>query len=582
MSTAAVHTPLRIAIGLSGGVDSAVTALVLSRCVHTTADVAALHRLGGAHAQPPPLSALQAAIDARQPLHQLLRVRPPRSSSSSSGDGGRVLHDARPVHYTPVFVRCWQDESTSAGWCVRAQAEYDDAQRVARALELLPSDAAPLPLHDLSCAYAELCFQRMLDAFAAGDTLNVDVLCNSKVKFGELLRALHRVDAPSGAAPLLATGHYARTWVPPWCGVDGGASSALLVRPLTAGSDLNDQTVFLSRVPPSTLAHAVFPLGHLVACKADVRALAHSFFGRCGGGAAAHISCKKTSTGICFVGPPPRGAAVPSHFAGFLNEYIAPPPSSTAAPDRTRFRDATTGETLWWLEGAAEGRRHGSAGAALRADYPGCLPAYLLTLGQRVRLRRHSAAEHGGQVREAPYYVARKTLAPLPPATPGSDGVGVVRVLAEVDVVPVWDHPLLYSSRATVASLRWWLPPWVLHRCSTLCPERRVRRLRCHCCTRHQEPLQLATVEWAVADECVDGGDDGVRVRHARVHFAVAVRAIAVGQALVVYASLAALVQIAQPGDDPLPVHARPASAAAMAVIGSGWVASGEPPPHRP
>ncbi|AYU76181.1 tRNA-methyl transferase, putative [Leishmania donovani] len=602
MSVATTRSQLRIAIGLSGGVDSAVTALVLQRCVHTTLDVAALRCFGGPRAPPPPLRALRAAVDAHVPLHELL------GKLVTAGEPGIAAagYDAAPVQYTPFFMRNWHDDNAASGWCERAQVDYDDAQQVARALDLLPRDGTPLPMYDLSSEYVGQCFERMLAAYAAGHTLNVDVLCNSKIKFGALTRALRRTGS-AFSETLLATGHYARTWDLPR-GVHGGDNAkrrlVLLVRPCSAGRDLNDQTVFLSRVPPSALATAIFPLGHLFTCKADVRALARHSFGHSGGTAAvassdgepqrtvAHISRKKTSTGICFVGPPSAATCAgdtscSSRFPPFLNEYLPPPPPPPLPSTRTVFCDAVTGEELLVPGDTAEHfagaplqpfacRLHrGPMFGALRADYPGLLPAYAFTLGQRVRLCRRTV---DGRVREAAYYVADKVLAPLPSSDMSDDKAVPVRLLAEVRVVAQWNHALLYASQATVASLHWWLPPPVLHQRAVAYHERGVYGLRCHCCTRHQEALQPATVEWEAADEELSA-DAEVRVRRARVHFDAPLRAVTPGQALVAYMPLLELEGGWKKGRDASRGDAEPSPPEAMAVIGSGWVVSPDSPP---
>ncbi|GET86008.1 tRNA-methyl transferase, putative [Leishmania tarentolae] len=601
MSVATTRSQLRIAIGLSGGVDSAVTALVLKRCVHTALDITALRCFGGPRAPPPPLSALQAAVDAHLPLHELLGKLVTAGGPVTATAGCA----AAPVQYTPFFMRNWSDNNAASGWCVRTQVDYDDAQQVARALDLLPRDGTPLPLYDFSAEYAEQCFERMLAAYAVGQTLNVDVLCNSKIKFGVLMRALHRTESVFSET-LLATGHYARTWDLPrgaHSGDDDKRQPVLLVRPCSAGRDLNDQTVFLSRVPPSALARALFPLGHLFTCKADVRALATHSFGRSGGTAAvassdgkpqctvAHIAQKKTSTGICFVGQPSTATGTgatscSSRFPPFLNEYL-PPPLPPLPSTHTVFCDAVTGEELFVPDDTAghcadaplqliQRRPHsGPAFDALREDYPGLLPAYAFTLGQRVRLCRRTV---DGRVREAVYYVADKALAPLPPSALSDGKVMPVRLLSQVRVVAQWNNALLYTSQVTVESLDWWLPLSVLHQRAVAYHERGVYELRCHCCTRHQEPLQSATLEWEAEDEELLAGAD-VRVRRARVHLDAPLRAVTPGQALVAYMPLMELEEGGKKGPATSHSDAEPSPPEAMAVIGSGWVVLPDSPP---
>ena len=622
MVSRATPFSLRIAIGLSGGVDSAVTALLLHRCVRTEADVAALRCFGTAYASPPAPETLQSAVAAEASLLSLLpsHVQHQIREDLSQQTDGSVTHDAA-VEYYPFHMRNWHDDDAANGWCARSLSDYDDAQRVAWALRLLPRTSA-LPVLDFAETYSRECFQRMLDAYAAGCTLNVDVLCNSRIKFGAVAEALKVVQASSHVSldestaaataaettprkTLLATGHYARTWRMPVAlpRATGQQAPALLVQPCSAGHDLNDQTHFLSRVPPSALAGALFPLGHLFTSKAEVRSLAHHAFSA--NRDIAHLAQKPTSTGICFVNPPSslppdskRGrttTAAEGHkkravssspscktrFASFLNQFLppppppSPPPSPTSAsrslslsPVCTVFRDVSA-------DIPKELVVNDDVFRALRTDYPSYLPAFAVTLGQRLRL----ADTHvDGTVKKAPvktFYVARKVCLPAPLTT--NEDAHAVRLLAEVHVVDRWDHPLLFTTCIKAASLRWWwLPPAALN-----AP---VLSRSCLCALRHQMAPQPATIRWTTADEeASSGGEDGVRVRHCTVEFDTPVRAPVAGQAVVLYASLTEVQRAfaAPPGTTVqrqglCALSSCIAAADALAVIGSGWVDVGE------
>ncbi|KPA73218.1 putative tRNA-methyl transferase [Leptomonas pyrrhocoris] len=582
--TSCVARPLRIAIALSGGVDSAVAALLLRRCVRTNADVAALRRFGSARAQPPALTDLQAAVAAERSLFSMLpdTVKSEMCVSAHEHD----LHN-REVELYPFFLRCWHDDSAPHGWCAQSQSDYDDAQRIAHTLELLPRTAA-LSVLDYAEEYAAQCFQRMLHAYAAGNTLNVDVLCNSRIKFGVVAQALKVVPTSSSSTreretrerpqqTLLATGHYARTW--DVCSSRGSAEprAALLLQPCSARHDLNDQTHFLSRVPPSTLAGALFPIGHLFKAKADVRTLAQHVFSA--DDDVAHIARKRTSTGICFVGAPPSPSpsAFTTHstppsckarFASFLNEFLPPPPPSlppSSPPRHTAFREATTNTEKMLVSGT-------NTFGPLKDDYPAYLPAYAVTLGQRLRLAdAHSDGTHGHLERYC--YVARKRL--LPASSSGEPHE--VRLLEEVLVVDRWDHPLLCTSCVGAVSLRWWLPTDVLRRAAGGADGTHFA-LPCLCALRHQMAPQPAVIRWARESEAeVEArreSADGLCVRSCTVHFEAPVRAPATGQALVVYASLSAVKKLLRPSAAAVQAAASMSSPAPpLAVIGSGWVA---------
>ncbi|EKF37362.1 hypothetical protein MOQ_002232 [Trypanosoma cruzi marinkellei] len=498
-------TAVRVAIALSGGVDSAVAALFLHRCVPHWGDVEALWRLE----RPLALCEVVKALEQHRPLSEVVALAP--------ATGNR--HDpAAAVKYFPLFMKNWDDafESDGAGrsWCEAAQQDYNDATDVARALGLLHSGEI-LPLHNYSACYVEKCFQPMLDAYARGATLNVDVLCNEEVKFLALLDAL----LTAGRAAYLATGHYARTVYFPLLSRENAAPTSLRViaRPFSARNDLNDQTVFLSRLSKRQTLRAIFPLGHVFERKSDVRAVAEHFGMR-------RISAKKTSTGLCFVGEHYKraggGGSCAGGFRSFLEEYMAPNCTAlqklTAAGQQTTFINAETGDVVE------------ASGLALQRDDDDddgvLLPAYSLTLGQLIR----GKSEDGKMVR---YYVQRKELFPFRENCNNGDNEdddgGQVRHLHTVWLVDRWDHPLLYGKVARIHDVKLSVhPQWLGNREGSV-------RLHCRCCARHQEPLRPALIcfDWSDVRE----KNDCIRVATATVLFEEPVRALTPGQALVAY-----------------------------------------------
>ncbi|EKF29448.1 hypothetical protein MOQ_006769 [Trypanosoma cruzi marinkellei] len=521
-------TAVRVAIALSGGVDSAVAALFLHRCVPHWGDVEALWRLE----RPLALCEVVKALEQHRPLSEVVALAP--------ATGNR--HDpAAAVKYFPLFMKNWDDafESDGAGrsWCEAAQQDYNDATDVARALGLLHSGEI-LPLHNYSACYVEKCFQPMLDAYARGATLNVDVLCNEEVKFLALLDAL----LTAGRAAYLATGHYARTVYFPLLSRENAAPTSLRViaRPFSARNDLNDQTVFLSRLSKRQTLRAIFPLGHVFERKSDVRAVAEHFGMR-------RISAKKTSTGLCFVGEHYKraggGGSCAGGFRSFLEEYMAPNCTAlqklTAAGQQTTFINAETGDVVE------------ASGLALQRDDDDddgvLLPAYSLTLGQLIR----GKSEDGKMVR---YYVQRKELFPFRENCNNGDNEdddgGQVRHLHTVWLVDRWDHPLLYGKVARIHDVKLSVhPQWLGNREGSV-------RLHCRCCARHQEPLRPALIcfDWSDVRE----KNDCIRVATATVLFEEPVRALTPGQALVAYISLSK-----EGAED----------AAGWFVVASGWIA---------
>src|SRR5659263_719932 len=111
---------------------------------------------------------------------------------------------------------------------------------------------------DMAAEFAAEVVEPFCASYAAGLTPNPCVRCNERIKFGAFLDRARRLGADT-----LATGHYAR--------IVHDEGRAWLER----GVDRRkDQTYFLYRVPPKTLAILEFPLGDLT--KPVVRALAEA------------------------------------------------------------------------------------------------------------------------------------------------------------------------------------------------------------------------------------------------------------------------------------------------------------------
>ncbi len=193
----------RVAVGLSGGVDSATTALLLK----------------------------QAGVDV-----------------------------------VGVYLKCWEDPSGGCG----ASADLNDAAKVASTLGI------PFRHLDFIAEYKAEIIDYFYDSYARGLTPNTDILCNSIIKFGLFLDW-----ASANNFDFVATGHYARV-----------SSDRGLMRLLRGVDSTKDQSYFLYRLTQRQLRHALFPLGTFH--KTDVRAFAEKNL--------LHVSHKKDSTGICFVG----------------------------------------------------------------------------------------------------------------------------------------------------------------------------------------------------------------------------------------------------------------------------------------
>lgn len=109
-----------------------------------------------------------------------------------------------------------------------------------------------------------------------GKTPNPCVICNQKIKFGEMLKLADRLNCE-----FLATGHYAQ------CVFDETSSNYLLKK----SPHNKDQSYFLYTLSQETLKRVIFPLGKLT--KQEVREIAGQY--------SLPTSSKRDSQDICFV-----------------------------------------------------------------------------------------------------------------------------------------------------------------------------------------------------------------------------------------------------------------------------------------
>lgn len=187
-----------------------------------------------------------------------------------------------------VFMKNWSEEDFG-GPCPWEE-DQASAQAVADHLHL------PLETWNFEREYRERVFQAMIHEYEQGRTPNPDILCNREIKFSLFLqRALER-------APLIATGHYAKTH-------DGRLYKA------TDGS--KDQSYFLAAVSGQALSKTLFPIGDLL--KGDVRKIARD--------AGLPNWDRPDSTGICFIGE--------KKMITFLSKYVRADPGEITLPDGT-------------------------------------------------------------------------------------------------------------------------------------------------------------------------------------------------------------------------------------------------------
>jgi len=129
---------------------------------------------------------------------------------------------------------------------------------------------------DFRDTFKRCVIRNFIDEYMAGRTPNPCVLCNSHIKWGELMRV-----ADEYGCDYIATGHYARIKEQ-----DGHVYLA------TAADTKKDQTYFLWMLTEEQLRRTIFPLGDLT--KDQVREIArqHGY---------EKLATKRESQEICFV-----------------------------------------------------------------------------------------------------------------------------------------------------------------------------------------------------------------------------------------------------------------------------------------
>ncbi|MDP2599016.1 MAG: tRNA 2-thiouridine(34) synthase MnmA [Candidatus Liptonbacteria bacterium] len=230
----------KVFVGMSGGVDSSVAALLLKNEGHDVTGVF-----------------MRCVGDSTGPST--------RSTNSGSPRGIRGA--------TTLGVNC-QDR------------DAEDARRVAEHLNI------PFYVWDFEEEYKERVVKYMVDGYRAGITPNPDVMCNREIKFGLFFdRAL------AMGADHIATGHYVKleSRIENLEFRSVGRAKILHSKFYilnSARDSAKDQSYFLWTLGQKQLSHCLFPIGNYL--KTEVREMARQ--------AKLPTAEKKDSQGICFLG----------------------------------------------------------------------------------------------------------------------------------------------------------------------------------------------------------------------------------------------------------------------------------------
>ena len=191
--------PTRVVVGLSGGVDSAVTAWLLKQQGHEVVGVF---------------------------------MKNWEDDDRPAGPG-----DDRPAGPGDV----------DSGYC-SSNVDFVDAAAVA--------DVIGIEIEHVNFAadYRDRVFAEFLREYEAGRTPNPDVLCNAEIKFKAFLDHALRLGAEK-----IATGHYARVRER----ADPAAADSARFELLKGLDPLKDQSYFLHRLSQAQLSRTWFPIGEL-------------------------------------------------------------------------------------------------------------------------------------------------------------------------------------------------------------------------------------------------------------------------------------------------------------------------------
>ncbi len=242
-----------------------------------------------------------------------------------------------------VFIKTWHPDFLECN----EEEERRDAMRVAAHLNI------PFLTFDFEDVYKKEVADYMISEYKMGRTPNPDVMCNKEVKFGAFLKK-----AIAMGADYVATGHYAQVCdtsfdfeLPegPAPVLRGRAQGRKIERRganlLYKGDDPSkDQSYFLWTLKQEQLGKILFPIGHLK--KTEVRKLAKKF--------NLPVAEKHDSQGICFLGD--------IDLKEFLKHYIKEKKGDVINAEGPEYARGKKGEKIGHHNGVffhTLGERHG-------------------------------------------------------------------------------------------------------------------------------------------------------------------------------------------------------------------------------
>ncbi len=180
-----------------------------------------------------------------------------------------------------VFIKCWEEDDKK-NFC-NSKKDYKDSKKICKYLNV--------KLHKInfSLEYWNKVFKIFIKEQKKNKTLNPDILCNKKIKFGLFIKLSIKILK----ANYISTGHY----------VNKIRKKKIYL--LYKGIDkIKDQSYFLYNLNQKQIKKCIFPLGNYY--KKNIRKIASNL--------NLINSKKKDSMGICFIGK--------KNFKFFIKKYI--------------------------------------------------------------------------------------------------------------------------------------------------------------------------------------------------------------------------------------------------------------------